>query len=44
LIDGRSEAISVSVDARTLVFYAKGKKVAEISLHLVPDQLNVIRP
>jgi RNA polymerase sigma-70 factor (ECF subfamily) len=44
LVDGRSEALSVSDDARTLMLYAKGKMVAEIPLHLVPDQLNIIRP
>jgi len=44
LVDGRSEAISVSEDARKLVFYGNGKKVAEIPLHLVPEQLNIIRP
>jgi protocatechuate 3,4-dioxygenase beta subunit len=44
LVDGRSEALGASDDARMLVVQFHGKKVAEIPLHLVPDQLNVIRP
>jgi hypothetical protein len=44
LVDGRSQALGASDDARTLVLQLHGKKVAEIPLHLVPDQLNVIRP
>jgi RNA polymerase sigma-70 factor (ECF subfamily) len=44
LVDGRSEAMSVNDDARKLVLWAEGKQVAEIPLHLAPDQLNVIRP
>jgi RNA polymerase sigma-70 factor (ECF subfamily) len=44
LVDGHSEALGASDDAHTLVLQLHGEKVAEIPLHLVPDQLNVVRP
>jgi RNA polymerase sigma-70 factor (ECF subfamily) len=44
LIDGRSEAVGTSDAAVKLVLWMNGKQVAEIPLHLVPGQLNVIRP
>jgi hypothetical protein len=44
LVGGRSEAMSTSDDARKLVLYLHGKQVAELPLHLLVDQLNVVRP
>jgi len=44
LVDGRSEAIGASDAATKLVLFLHGEKVAEIPLHLVAGQLNVIRP
>jgi len=44
LVDGRSEAFRTSDDAAKLVLRLHGKQVAEIPLHLVPEQLNLVRP
>ncbi len=44
IVDGRSEVLSVSDAARTLVLFLEpGNEVARIPLHLLPRTLNVVR-
>jgi RNA polymerase sigma-70 factor (ECF subfamily) len=44
LKDGKSDALVVTEDARTLVLRSKGVEVRRAPLHLVAGQLNIVRP
>ena len=44
LVQGRSEAFSVSELAATLVLYARGEELRRLPVRLVRGELNTIRP
>jgi hypothetical protein len=44
LKDGKSEALVVPENARTLVILSKGVELRRVPLHLVPGELNTVRP
>jgi RNA polymerase sigma-70 factor (ECF subfamily) len=44
LKDGKSDALVVAEDAQTLVLVAKGVEVKRVALHLVPHELNLVKP
>jgi len=44
LKDGKSDALVVAADAQTLVLVAKGVEVKRVALHLVPHELNLVKP
>ncbi len=44
LKDGKSDALVVSEDASTLVLVSKGVEVKRVALHLVPHELNLVKP
>ena len=44
LVDGRTPNLGVEDSATTLVLWKDGQEAQRIPLHLVPGQLNVIRP
>ena len=44
LVDGHSQAMSTSDDARKLELRLEGRIVGEIPLHLAPGELNIVRP
>lgn len=44
LVGGKSEAYSISEDARTLVLHRAGAEVSRVAIRITPGQVNVVRP